>query len=651
MDILIQDAWLREFLKTDATNKEIAKYLSLCGPSIEKTIKTEYGDVYAVEVTTNRMDTACIYGIAREALAILPRFKKKAVLKLQNTNSNYKFVSKVSYLKTDIDPKLCPRFTAVLIKNVKLAESPQVVKERLTASNIRPINNVVDISNYIMLELGQPVHTFDYDKIQNHLMVLRESQREERITTLDNATYTLPGGDIVIEDASEKLIDLCGIMGGKSSAVDENSKNILLFVQNYNPAKIRKTSMILAKRSQASSLFEKGIDSEQVKIAILRAVNMFIKLTKGTPEKEILDIYPSPYKKNVIKLNLEQIVSKLGIDISKNDISNILFPLGFKSSWQQNLLKVEVPSLRAGDINIPEDIIEEIARIYGYHNLPSEIMTGKIPDKPNESGFAFEDRVKDILKGYGGCEIYTLSLVSKENTQENSLELKNPLGEEYKYLRTSLIYSLKEAAKDNLKGDAPFHLFEIANVYIPKSEDLPDEKMTLAGVFANTDFRKAKGIVESLLSELNINADFIQEELKAFIPGQRISIKVDAKDIGQFGNLEGGDFIYYEFDIQTLYKLSKNIKKYVPISLYPPQIEDITLTFPEKTKIGEVVKQIRKTDKLIDLVELKDTYKDSFTFRICYRDPNKNLTDEEVCKIRIKIIGSVKSKFGGVIKD
>jgi len=651
MDLLIPDNWLREFLKTNATNKEIAKYLSLCGPSVEKITKSEYGDIYSIEVTTNRTDSASVYGIAREASAILPRFKKKAKLVSLETKFNYKFVGKVKYLNTDIDSKLCPRFTAILIKNVKLSQSPPNIKDRLTTSGIRPINNIIDISNYIMLELGQPVHTFDYDKIQNYLMVLRESRKGERITTLDDKTYTLSGRDIVIEDGSRKLIDLCGIMGGSLSAVDENTKNVLLFVQNYNPAYIRNTSMKLAKRSEAAMLFEKGIDSEQIKTAILRGINMFIKLTKGTPENEILDLYPAPYKGKAVKVSLEEINNKLGIKIPKREVSDILYPLGFNPFWEKNVLNVKIPSFRANDMEIPEDIIEEIARIYGYHNLPSQVMPGVIPDKPKDSPFPFEDKVKNILKGYGGCEVYTLSLVSKAETEENSLKLKNPLGPESEYLRTTLIYSLKEAAKENLKDKEAFHIFEMANVYIPKSNDLPDERMTLAGIFANTQFREGKGIIEFLLYELNIKAKFVQEELKNFIPGQRVAIKVNGKVVGQLGNLEDENLIYYEFDVETLYKLSKNTKKYTPIPQNPPQIEDITLSFPPKTRIGDVLALFTDHCPLITKLELRDIFKDNYTFRIWYQDPNKNLTDAEVTVVRNKILATVKQKFGGILKS
>ena len=651
MDLKIADNWLREFVKTNATSKEIAKFLSLCGPSIEKITKSEYGDVYSIEVTTNRMDSASVYGIAREASVILPRFKKQAKLASLKTNGNYKFTKSVKYLKAEVNPKLCARFTAVLIKNVKIAESPALIKDRLAASGIRPINNIVDISNYIMLEMGQPVHTFDYDKIEGSVMILRESKEGEKVTTLDEKTYTLLGGDIVIEGGNGKLIDLCGIMGGLNSAVDGNTKNVLLFVQNYNPSYIRKTSMKLAKRSEAAMLFEKGIDSEQVKIGILRGIDLFVKLTGGIPEKEILDIYPAPYKEKIVKVSLEEIIKRLGIEIEKKDISSILTSLGFGPSWNGKVLTVKVPSFRSRDIEIAEDIVEEIARIYGYHNLPSVIMSGVIPAKPKDLSFEFEDKVKNILKGYGACEVYTLSLVSREKTQENSLSLKNPLGPEYGYLRTSLLNSITDAAKENTREKDSFHIFEIANVYIPKASDLPDERMTLAGIFANTNYREAKGIIESLLNELNVDYEFVQEELKDFIPSQRVAIKIGGKEIGQFGNLEKESFTYYEFDMELLKKASKNVKKYMPIPQNPPQIEDITLSFSEKTKIGEVIKSIKGVDKLIDNVELRDIFNENYTFRIGYQDPNKTLTDEEVKKIRENIIEELKRKFGGTIKN
>lgn len=657
MDILISDKWLRTLLKTKATPKQLEKYLSLCGPSVEKVEKIENDFVYHIEVTTNRVDTASVYGIAREAAAILPRFKIPAKLKTLNEKPKQKLVSKVSYINATVDSKLCPRFTAVLIKDVKISKSPEWLQKNLIAVGERPINNIVDISNFVMHELGQPVHTFDYDKIKGAKMVLRESKKNEKITTLDGKEHKLPGGDIVIEDGSKKLIDLCGIMGGELSAVDDNTKNVLLFVQTYNPTKIRTTSMALAQRTGAAVLFEKYLDTELVSIGMNLAIELFEKITQGKTEKQILDIYPNPKKIKNINLSLEFIENLLGIKIKKTDIDKYLNSLGIKTSWKNNNLKTTIPSYRSEDMSIAEDVVEEIARIYGYHNLPSELMPGILPEKNPNNSFVFERSVKGILKELYATETYTLSLVPKSFVDTNkALRLKNPLGKDGEFLRTSLMPSLIAAAKTNSGQSDSFHIFEMANVYLPaqtgnpRKNKLPEEKLILAGIFGKTEFRTAKGVVEKLLNSLNISYTNHVEDLKNFQPSQRLVFKNDKRIIGEFGNLENG-YTYYEFDMEKLFKFSNPIKKFITPPIHPPQIEDITLILPGKTKVGELLKTMRFSDKLISKVELKDIYKDSYTFNVWYQHKDKNLKDSEVKIIREKLLKLVKSKYGATQKD
>ena len=644
MDIKILDSWLREFLNTKASPDKIAEYLSLCGPSVERVEKYGSDFVYDIEVTTNRIDAASVYGIAREANAILPRFKIGARLTpLRYTSRDFNFVKNVEYLKTSVDPDLCPRFTAVLIRDVKIGESPSRVKTKLEASGIRAINNIVDISNYIMIELGQPVHTFDYGKIKDAKMVLRESKKGEKITTLDGKGFTLPGGDIVIEDGEGRLIDLAGIMGGALSAVDANTKNVLLFVQTYNPVRIRKTSMSLAQRSQAATIFEKGTDPELVTPAILKAIELFKNLTGGVPEREILDIYPVPYKQKSVNIDYDFIKNRLGTEISKRDISNYLNALEFETVWHGDTLSVNIPSFRAKDVSISEDVIEEIARIYGYHNLPSELMVGALPEKPADPQFTFERKVKNILSGWGAVEIYTLSLVP----EKGGLRLSNPLGSDTEYLRTNLMPSLIRAAKENLGTYSEFHLFEMANVYLQRRNDLPEERLTLAGIFNGYSYREAKGLIEAFLTKLNIKAEFTAEDLKDFAASKCLSIN---KTLGKFGVIENSDLIYYEFPVSDLFASAKS-PVYKDIPKYPAQIEDLTLTFPPKTRIGEVINSIKSVNQLVNKVELRDIYQDSFTLHLEYQSPAKTLTNDEVEKIREKILSVVKSKFGGIIKD
>ncbi|OGM15399.1 phenylalanine--tRNA ligase subunit beta [Candidatus Woesebacteria bacterium RIFCSPLOWO2_01_FULL_43_11] len=648
MNILVPDNWLRDFLQTKASTNKIAEDLSLCGPSVEKVERVGSDSIYSIEVTTNRVDSASVFGIAREACAILPQFGVKALLYPIKVG-NLKFVSKVNYLEVNVDSSLCPRFSAVLIRNVSIAQSPDWMKERLSLCGVRPINNVVDISNYIMHELGQPVHTFDYDKILGAKMVLRKSRRVEKLTTLDGKTHALFGDDIVIEDGKGRLIDLAGIMGGENSAVDETTKNILLFVQTYNPVNIRKTSMSLAHRTEAAVLFEKSLDPELVSLGISRGIDLFESLTKGKAEKEILDIYPNPYKPMKVQTNLDFINSRLGISLSKSNITQIFGSLGFEANWRGGTLEVLVPSWRANDVSLPEDIVEEIARIYGYHKLPSKLMEGAIPEPLVNSPFEFESKIKSILKGYGAAEVYTLSLVSSGEAP-SGLKLKNPLGPEGEYLRTSLMPSLVKAAKENSGEKEPYHLFEMANIYLPAGrQDLPEEKMTLAGIFVGSSFREAKGMIEGLLAELKFEGKLTPEEGPHYLPSRRLSVKSGPREIGSFGELEEGSF-YYEIDVEELRADSKEVGSFTAIPKYPAQIEDITLSFPGRTKIGEVISSIKSSDKLIARVELTDTFQDSYTFRLWYQHPSKTLTDGEVDEIRKLVIRRLNEKFGGVIK-
>jgi len=648
------DSWLRDYLETPANPREIAKYLSLCGPSIEKVEKVGNNHVYHIEITTNRIDCASVYGIAREASAILPRFGIKAKLKEFRLDSkSFTFAKKVSYLEANVDTNLCPRFTAVLIRNVVIDKSPKDVVDKLEMSGVRSINNVVDISNFVALAVGQPVHTFDYDKIKDQKMILRESKKGEKIRTLDGKDFVLPGGDIVIEDGEGRLIDLAGIMGGKESAIDENTKNVLLFVQHYNPSNIRRTSMALAQRTAAATIFEKGTDAELVGPATLLAVKLFETLTKGRADQNILNIYPQPYKVFSVKISEKFINERLGIEIQKKEITAYLSSLDFECKWEGDILDVKVPSFRAKDIRAPEDILEEIARIYGYHNLPSRIMDGDIPDRPTEVKFAFENNLRNIISGFGGTEIYTLSLVPESFVDEKHLKLKNPLGPDTLCLRTSLMPSVIGAAKENIGLKERFHLFEIANVYIPRSNDLPDEKMILGGVLSGYSYRRAKGVVEALLERLNIDVIFKSEEEKGFGASRCAFIYYADVLVGKIGIAENTELVYYEFYLEKLMKSAKysiNTPSFIKIPKYPAQIEDVNFNLPQKTKIGEVIEQLKNT-KFVVKAELVDIYKDSYTFRVWYQDQTKTLTDKEVHGIRNEIISSLKSKFGGNLKE
>jgi phenylalanyl-tRNA synthetase beta chain len=604
MQILIPDLWLREYLETDASPKQIQEALSLSGPSIER---LHDNNVYDIEVTTNRPDLMSVFGIAQEAMAILPRFKHKAKLLKNpfNQKRSLTLTKKVNYLQVIVDPKLCYRFTAVLIKDVKVKESPKELIKKLELAGMRGLNNVVDISNLLMHETGQPVHTFDYDKISGHKMVLRESKKGEKLTTLDGKTHNLSGGDIVIEDGEGRLIDLCGIMGAENSAVDGNTKNVLLFLQTYEPTHIRRTSMDLAHRTTAAVLFEKGLPVENVPPVIDIGIQLFKEIAGGTAEKEVLDILTAEPVDIQIKFSKsmdEFISSRLGVDVDMKQIKDILTDLGFEVVTDK---LVKVPFRRKNDVSIPEDLVEEVARIYGYHNLPSELMTGALPVIRNDKIFEWERKIKDRLAALGFTETYTYSLVDRDD----GLSLKNPLSSEWAYLRTSLVPSHQEVIKNNLGKVQEVNIFEIANVYIPTKASLPEEKLHLAISSSNKDQYRLKGIVESLFQSL-----------------MGISIPFDVSEY------EEG--ITFEVFLTPLIDKIKT-KRYQPISKYPPIIEDINII--KNDSYTNIVKNIKEVSDLIKDVQLIDIYKDKLTLRLTFHSDTRQLASIDVAPIREKL--------------
>lgn len=620
MDLLIPDIWLKDFIKTTATPKEMQKYLSLSGPTVDRINGNGKETVYEVEVTTNRPDAMSIYGIAREVAAILPRYKVKTSLIEPKYKTSLSLTNKVDYLQLTTDKNLTPRSSAILIRDVTIQDSPKWMQERLITVGERPINNIVDISNYIMHELGQPIHMFDYDKIVDHKMIIRESRKGEEITTLDGKTYKLPAGGMVIEDGSGKLIDIPGIMGGKNTAVDKNTKNVLMFVQTYNSNSIRFLAMTLDKWSNAARLFEKGIDTELVEKALRRGVDLVKEMAGGKPEKQALDLYLEKPKLVTLNISLENVQSQLGIKISEKEVSDILELLGFVVVWKNNIASVTPPSYRVKDINIPQDLVEEIARIYGYQNIPSQPLSGAIPVETDSNSFDFEMKTKTILMGLGGSEVYTLSLVSKDEAGSNAFQLANPLGSDSEYLRTSLQPSLIKAVKENRAWKKPIFLFEMANVYQKQKNNLPKEELMLAGIFYRYDFRQAKGIVEKLSEKLNVTKNIITQDLKP---------------------IANSNYYYFEVKVGELKMNSQQYTTYQPIPLYPPQVEDITLKIQSNAPIGEVIDLMYKSSNQIKNIELKDIYGDSYTFTIYFQDPSKTLTNEEVATIREKMLNKL----------
>ncbi len=468
MNILIPHSWLLDFLKTDAKPEEIGRLLSLSGPSVESVTKKGGDYVYDIEVTTNRIDMYSVLGIAREAAVIL----KSSIASL-DSSARAKALARndkvVDYLKVKVDKKLCPRFAAVLIENVKVKPSPPEVQKRLTLAGHRPINNLVDISNYLMHAYGQPVHVFDYDLIGGHKMILRESRKGEKITTLDGKTFILPGGDIVIEDGKGRLIDLCGIMGGANSAVSDKTKNVLLFVQKYDPKKIRKTSLKLQQRTAAAQIFEKDPDIEAVGPVLAEGIKFMEKWAGGKTRTQVLDISENRLSAGPISLSWGMMDTYLNHQVRHEEASQILVNLGFSLHYNKVGLMATPPSWLANGITLDVDLIEEIARIWGYAKFESLIPEGKLPLTDPGQKLGMETEAKILAAHLGYTELYTTPLVSVNDIEilrhkDDSLRLSNPLSEEWEYLRTSLWPGLLKAVKQN-EQMAPVSVFELAPVF------------------------------------------------------------------------------------------------------------------------------------------------------------------------------------------
>lgn len=661
MDIKLSHQLLSHFLTTAATPKKIAEGLSLCGPTVDKLHKVQGDTIYDVEIITNRIDSISAFGIAREALSILPQFGYKAKLLNNPYSLTKKALGKLPKnlpVKVKIqDKSLVQRFTCIALNNVTVKPSPKNLQKILKNSGLRPLNNLIDISNELTLKYGQPVHIFDLDKIKGNTMIVRESIKGEKLLTLDNKTHTLNGGDIVIEDGQGNLIDLCGIMGGGLSHIESNTKNILLFVQTYEPKHIRKTSLYTQERSLAAQIFEKSPDPELVLPVLIEGVNLIKTRASGIISSNILDIYPQPFKPHNVKLDLNWLNKFSGITFNNQVVINILTDLGFKvETSKKNALICQVPSWRSQDINIKEDLAEEVLRIYGYFRLPSVLPTSMLENTTPDKLLETEKNVKHQLYSLGFTEIYNSSLVSKDLFTKTkmdinpSLKLANPLSVDQEYLRRSLIPSILQNTKDNQNHQVePLYIFELANVYLPRGEkDLPEENPILIMATDQESFRQHKGIVESLMQKLNIkNLKFKPLDHDSLVWDISSSAHIYSADnyLGVIGkpspqvvsNFEtSGNIFITNLNVSTLSKLSSSIHQGKPLLKYPPVIDVITISTNQK--IGQLIKKIKSTSKLITQVVYQESYNNKHSFKIYFSHPNKSLTQKEVNQLKKKLL-------------
>jgi phenylalanyl-tRNA synthetase beta chain len=666
MNILIPDSWLREHLDTKATPKQIMDCLSLCGPSVERISKTGNDFVYDIEITSNRVDMASVYGIAREASAILPRFGIPAKLKEFKTN---KPQEPKNILPMNIsDPeKICNRILGIVMEVDQMKPSPVEIKTLIEKSGVRSLNNLVDITNYVMLEIGHPCHVFDYDRIKTHQFLIRFAQKNEPIITLDNKKYFLNEEDVIIDDTTGRVIDLPGIMGTENSVVNETTRRILFFIESNNPNIIRKTSMRYGIRTMAANINEKHPDVNLAKQAMEYGISLFEKLAGGKVASELIDIYPCKENIKTIEVARNFITKRLGIELSLTEISEILESLSFEISVNNDLLKINPPSFRQHDIQIPEDIVEEIARIYGYHNLPNNLMTGVIPITQKPLDLPLEEKAKTVLKFLGLTETYSYSMLSSELLKKtgldtrNTLKISNPLTEELVYMRKSLIPQMLFNLSQNQKQKEKIAFFELSKTYIPQKDDLPVEDNYLCIGLLNQDFLHLKGILEVLLEEIGIPCVNINPSLanSFFQPEQAGEIVINNKTIGKIGNISQKllnnftitkNVALLELNFSNLVPFVSKNKKFLSISSHPPVLEDLALIIKPKTYIENLINTIKNINPLIKQAFLYDSFGNTRTIRIVYQNQNRTLTENDVKPIRENILQILKDKFGAQLK-
>ncbi|OGH02533.1 MAG: phenylalanine--tRNA ligase subunit beta [Candidatus Levybacteria bacterium RIFCSPHIGHO2_01_FULL_37_17] len=647
MNILIPTSWLREHLATKASDEMIAEILSASSVSVEKIRKRNDESIYDIEVTTNRPDLMSISGIAREANAALISHGIESKFSPISINQT---INKGNSFPIDVksDSKIVNRICAIIMA-IRVGRSPKLFIDRLEACGIRSLNNVIDVTNYVMREVGHPTHVFDLDRLNTNYLTITRSEKGEQLTTLDGKTYTLLGDDIIAKDENGRIVDLLGILGTQNSVVTDQTKRILFFVDNNNPANIRNTSMNLGIRTDAAILNEKGIDPNIAMTALLRGIELYQDLADGKIESEILDIYPNKTTNRQISISNEKISDVIGAGIPLNVSKKILDSLGFIVEMDKDRLEIQIPVTRA-DVRIEEDIIEEIARIYGYHKIPS-VIPGFFSTKSYKyhDSFYFEQRVKNAMKYLGFTEAYTYSLVSEEKYEgpiESALKIKNPLSIDMAYLRNSLVPSLLQAVEENKKRDL-IQIFEISNIYEKRKSELPKETLFFAGILKeqSADFYKVKGLIIEVLKDIGVKDLIFKNTKKA---GAGSSIYLGKEYLGEIEVLDT-NLIDFELNFEIILKFTNVKKTYKPFAKFPAIHEDISVISTLNTQ--NLINEIQSVNRIISDVYLKDEYNESRTFHITYQDFEKNLTKDDVASIRAKIINHLKEGLQVQIRE
>jgi len=641
--------------------------------------------VFYLDLTPNRPDLLSVVGVAREVAAVSGVAACDPSIEYQAAAEPIKGRARVRIE----DPDLCPRYVAALIEDVTVGESPPWMQERLMAAGLRPINSVVDITNYVMLELGQPLHAFDFTRLRGGRIIVRRAQPDERMLLLDGTEQELSADMLVIADA-EAPVALAGVMGGLDSEINLNTTTVLLESANFQGANIRRTAAALKVRTDASIRFEKGISREMAPIAAQRAVKLMVELCGGKAAAGIVDVHPGKRKDVRVTVTQERLHTLLGMELPVARVRQVLSSLGFSCRWvPPDRYVVRVPYWRT-DVSIADDVVEEIARVIGYDQLPTTRLRGELPPTWPQPHRDLRARVTDVLAAAGMQEIVTYSLTTLEALQKvlgpehlsahPPLRIANPMSQEREYARTSLRASLLTALADNVRhSDGLIAMFETARVYLPRPDDLPQEVETLAAVITGrppdrwgqprgepVGFYEAKSYLDLLLDHLGASAEYAEVRDHALLPGRAAALVVDGQHVGLVGQVNprvASEFdlespvAMFEVDLDALLPHVSGLRRYQALAPYPSVEEDVAVIVDADVPAARV-RGIIQAAPLVRSVRLFDVYsgpqvaagKKSLAFSVSYQAADHTLTDDEVRRQQESILARLRQEVGAVLR-
>lgn len=679
--------WIKEFVDVTASAEEVAHRLTMAGLEIEG-METIGGDVVMeVNVTPNRPDCLNVLGLAREVAALygLP-------LKFPETSLPENL--EPSDIQVVIDaPDLCPRYTGRSITRVTIKDSPDWLKERLEKCGIRSINNVVDITNYVLLELGHPLHAFDTAKIAGNIIRVARAGKDQVMTTLDNIERSIPEETLLIWDAASPVA-VAGIMGGEGSSVTETTKDIFLESAYFAPASIRKSSKLLGLRSESSYRFERGTDRVFLETALNRAALLIAELAGGKI-CTITDMYPVPFEPVAITVPYHRINALIGIAIDKEEVHTLLNAIGIRTEEKGEQLVAWPPPFR-GDISAPVDIIEEVVRCYGYDRVPARTPRATLSDGTLNPTERTIHAIRESIRKNGfnevvnfsfmnGADLDILSIESHEHEQRRKhVTLRNPLRQEECLMRTTLMPALVNNFVYNLsRGIRDVRLFEVSRVFIDWGKQLPKERLKLAGLFFQEivpslwkdslpAFYGVKGILESLFEEIRLkNAAFVPSREVFLHSGKSADIYIGDLKIGYMGEIapqiieklslkiQKPQVVVFEIDLDHMLPLLEQRIVYHQIPKYPPIERDVALVMNDQIAAGDVLSLFNSYPaEIIEHVALFDHYKGknlppntkSLGIRVTYRSKAGTLTEGDVETVHYALIEHIAQKTGAKIR-